>query len=334
LILTTVLLVAGLVLLIGGADFLIRGAAGIALGLGLPSVVIGMTIVAFGTSTPEVVINTMAAVRGDTGLAFGNIVGSSAINLGFVLAVTAIVKPLTVARSIVSREIPMMILAATTLLVLSVDAALNGAPGNVLTRGDGLVLLLIFCVFLYNSVMGVRAKPLDDRFVAGIHEAIVSSDHLMPTRTQLRGRDFGLALTGLLGVAIGGRLVVTGAVGIATALGVPQVVIGLTLVSFGTTLPELTTCLMAARRGQPDIALGNIVGSNIFNILFIGGLVAGIRPVPVPPGGLLDLLFMAGLCVLLFPVALRGPRRITRGEGMMLLVLYLAYFTYRCVTIG
>jgi cation:H+ antiporter len=332
--LAVLFLVVGLVLLIGGADFLIRGAAGIALGLGLPSVMIGMTIVAFGTSTPEVVINTMTAVRGDTALAFGNIVGSCAMNMGFVLAVTAIVKPLTVARSIVSREIPMMILAATTLLVLSADAALNGAPGNVLSRSDGLVLLLIFCVFLYNSVRGVRAKPAEDRFVAGVHEAVVASEHLMPVRTQLHRRDFCLALAGLAGVGVGGRMVVTGAVGMATALGVPQVVIGLTLVSFGTTLPELTTCLMAARRGQPDIALGNVVGSNIFNILFIGGLVATIRPVPVPAGGLTDLLFMAGLCVLLFPVALRGPRKITRGEGTMLLVLYLAYFTYRWLMIG
>lgn len=329
LLVSFVLLVLGLALLVGGADLLIRGAAAIASAFGLPSVVIGMTIVAFGTSTPEVVINATAALQGETGLAFGNVVGSCSINIGFVLALTALVRPLAVARSIVSREIPMLLLAAAAMAVMSADVALDRAPENLLNRGDGLMLLLLFGVFLYYTIVEVGWNHGHDRFVAeATDRATAYEAEPAPARPHW-GRDVALTLGGLLGVAVGGRLTVKGAVAIAGSLGVPEVVIGLTLVSFGTTLPELTTCLLAARRGQPDIALGNIVGSNILNILFIGGLVAIIRPVPLPAGGLVDLLVMVGLCVVLLPMALRGPRRITRGEGATLLALYLAYFIFR-----
>lgn len=327
------LLAMGLLLLIGGADFLIRGAAAVASALGLSSLAIGMTIVAFGTSMPEMVINTLAAAKGETGLAFGNIVGSCAINIGFVLALTALVRPLRVERSLVSREIPMMILAAIALVVLSADRVLNGTPADVLHRSDGLMLLLLFCVFLYYTTMGVLARRVADPFLKEVAKAVVSSEDIMPARRPLRATDFMWLLGGLGGVAIGGRMVVTGAVGVATSLDVPQVVIGFTLVSFGTTLPEVTTCLLAARRGQPEIALGNIVGSNIFNILFIGGLVASIRSVAIPVGGLRDVLVMSTLCVILLPVALRGPRMITRAEGAVLLSLYLVYLSYRWFTV-
>jgi cation:H+ antiporter len=329
------LLVLGLALLLAAADLLVRGVCALAAALGVPPLVIAMTIVAFGTSTPEVVVNVISAAHGEGGLAFGNIVGACAVNVGFVLALTALIRPLTVETTIISREIPMMLLAAAGFVVVSEDTFLNRSPVSVLDRSDGLILLLLFCVFLYYTIMQLAAQR-PDAFVAEVSQKMTEAQKLLPMprpRPTLRWRDAALTLGGLVGVAVGGRLAVTGAVGVARGLGVPEVIIGLTLVSFGTTLPELATCIQAARRGQADIVLGNVVGSNIYNLLFIGGLVATISPAVVPDGGLIDVLFMGVLCALLLPIAIRGPRQITRGEGALLLLSYIGYMLYR-TTIG
>jgi cation:H+ antiporter len=324
-LLSGVLLIVGLALLIGGADLLVRGVSALAAALGVPALVVGMTVVAFGTSTPEIVINVMSAASGETSLAFGNVVGACAVNVGFVLALTAMIRPLTVEPSIIVREIPMMMLAATSMLVMAADVFLGGGADDVLDRTNGLMLLLLFCVFLYYTVMALRNRRAADAFVEEVQENVKRA------RPRLRWLDAALTLGGLVGVAVGGRMGVAGAVGIAEALGVPSVIIGLTIVSLGTTSPELATCIQAARRGHSDIALGNVVGSNIFNLLFIGGLVATIRPVPVPVGGLYDLLFVTVLCVITLPIALRGQMRVTRGEGAFLGILYAAYLAARLV---
>lgn len=327
------LFIVGLVLLIAGADLLVRGVSAIAAALGVPPIVIGMTVVAFGTSLPEVTINVMSAVQGGTGLAFGNIIGSCAINIGFVLALTAVIRPLAVEPSIISREIPMMILCAFSLLVLSLDQSLNGAEWSGLTRSDGFMLLLLFCVFLYYTISQLLGskRGAKDAFVEEVEEQIKEEGELASAKKSatIRGKDIAMLLGGIVGVAAGGRMTVMGAVGIAERFGIPEAVIGLTIVSFGTTLPELATCIQAARRGQADIAIGNVVGSNIFNMLWIGGLVSTISPVPMPEGGTSDLIVMTGLCALLLPIALRANRTITRGEGAFLLSIYLSYIIYR-----
>ena len=334
------LILVGLALLVGGANVLIRAVSALATAAGVPPVVVGLTVVAFGTSAPELVVNVLAAVRGQTGVAFGSIVGSSVINIGWVLALTALVRPLAVERSIITREIPMMILAVACTVVLSADRWLGGgggggggagSPADALGRGDGIVLLLLFGVFLYYTTTALLAMPRapapTDPFVEEVTDAIRRRRQPVP---PVWANAAGAAV-GLVGLAAGAHLTVTSAVAIAARLGVPDVVIGLTVISLGTTLPELVSGIVAVRRGASDIAIGNVVGSNIFNVLLIGGTVATIRPVPIPAGGFLDLAVLAGLSVALLPIAVRGGRRVTRAEGALLLAAYLSYAAWRAV---
>jgi cation:H+ antiporter len=328
--LPSLFLIVGLILLVGGAQVMIRGATALAKAFCVPPIVIGLTIVAFGTSAPELVVNCTAALSHQTELAFGNVVGSSTINLGWVLAITALVKPIKVERSIVSREIPMMLLATAAFFVLAADRLLDGAPENALTRGNGIVLLLLFGVFLYYTISGILLAPRKVQESDPFLEEM--KDSLQRRKALSKAASLALTVVGLAGLVAGGRLTVYGAVKIATAIGVPEFLIGLTIISFGTTLPELVTGILAARRGEGDIAIGNVVGSNIFNLLFIGGTVSVIHPVTVPPGGITDLLMLMGLSALVWPIAIRGPRIVTRSEGAFLLVLYLSYLAWRVAT--
>jgi cation:H+ antiporter len=324
---SVILVVVGLAVLIFGADFMIRGVSSLATALGVPAIVIGMTVVAFGTSMPEIAVNVLSAVRHETSLAFGNIVGSCSINIGWVLAVTALVRPLKVDAIIIRREIPFMILVTVVLLVMSLDPQLNGTDViGSLTRTDGIILLLLFCVFIYYTTFQTLAVRKRDDLVEEATEVAEDIKALPGWKMAL------MIVGGLTGVAIGAQMAVTGAVDIARHLDIPENIIGLTLISFGTTLPELVTCVMAARRGQAEIAVGNVVGSNILNILFVGGTVATIHPIILPPGGPGDLLMLTFLCALSFPIALRGSKTVTRGEGAFLLILYLSYTTYRAIS--
>lgn len=316
------LLIVGLGLLIGGADVLVRNVSRLAEWLGVPPLVIGLTVVAFGTSMPELVINTLSAVHGETALAFGNIVGSALVNIGFVLAISALACPLRVQPSIIAREIPMMLLAVAAVLILSADKFLVGADQSQLSRQDGLILLLLFGMFLYYTIYQILACRKDDVFIDEVRQGIEAPP-------QRPWRNLIGTLVGLVGVAVGGRLAVGGAVGLAERAGVPSNVIGLTVVSFGTTLPEVITGITAARKGLSDVAVGNVVGSNIFNLLLIGGVVATIRPVPLPHGGVGDLLALGGISLILLPICIRGPRKVTRAEGAVLLGLYVTYVVAR-----
>ncbi|HEX7861082.1 MAG TPA: calcium/sodium antiporter [Verrucomicrobiae bacterium] len=324
------LLLFGLVLLVAGARTMIYGATALATACGVSPLIIGLTIVAFGTSAPEVVVNTTAAFSGEPQLAFGNIVGSSAINLGWVLAITALVRPIKVERSMITREIPMMLLATAAFFILTADRLLDHASSDLLTRGNGIILLLLFGVFLYYNIAIVLNTPgktqQEDPFAEEIAE------HVERRKKLSTGFSLLLTLLGLAALVTGGRLTVFAAVKIATALGVPEFLIGLTIISFGTTLPELVTGILATRRGQGDIAIGNVVGSNIFNLLFIGGFVSVIRPIPVPPGGVSDLVILSVLSALVLPICIRGHRTVTRAEGAFLLVIYLGYMVWRVST--
>jgi cation:H+ antiporter len=331
------LLILGLAILLVGADILVRGVSSLARAMGVSPLVIGLTVVAFGTSTPELVLSTLAAFRGETGLTFGNIVGANTVNIGLVLAVAAIVRPFEVEISMITREIPMMILGVAAMFVLSMDGWLGGSgfgTGDTLSRGDGLMLLLLFGVFLYYTIADAlrrrgkhgAAGLAADPFVEEVRDSKV-----------LRRRDLALWIDllmlfgGLIAVAIGARIAVGAAVALAELIDVPQHIIALTIVAWGTTLPELATGVLAARRGQGDIAIGNVVGSVIYNLLCVGGLVAAINPIPLPPGGHLDLLMMAALALAMLPLSIRGPRRITRAEGVALLFSYLAYTATRLI---
>jgi cation:H+ antiporter len=322
-LLDSVLLLASLALLLASAKIMIDGVSGIAAAVGVPELVIGMTVVAFGTSTPELVINALSASRGSTDLAFGNVIGSCLVNVGFVLAVTAIVKPLRVEPSIITREIPMLLVGVAAIVVLGSDELFDGVTPNVWRRSDGFILLLLFAIFLYYTTRQAIAARRTDPFMAEVKEQAERTPAKPLWRQAL------LAVAGLVGVSIGAELTVEHAVALARAIAVPETIIGLTIISLGTTLPELATCILAARRGNPDIAVGNIVGSNIFNLLFIGGIVSTIERVHIPPGGNLDMSVMGLLSVVLLPIAIRSQRTITRGEGVFLLVLFSAYLIWR-----
>jgi cation:H+ antiporter len=321
-----VLLAASLALLLAAARYFVDGISTIAAALGVPPLVIGMTVVAFGTSTPELVVNALSAAQGSTALAFGNIAGSCIVNIGFVLGVTALIQPMRVEPSLITREIPMMIVGVLAVLIFANDKFLDAGSQNVWSRTDALALLLLFGIFLYYTTRQAIAAPNSDAFISEVREESKS----------LNARDLGkqslLAILGLIGVSLGANWTVEYAVILARQIGLSEAVIGLTVISLGTTLPELATCILAARRGNPDIALGNVVGSNIFNLLCVGGIVGAINPVPIPQGGAQDLLVLAFFAVVLLPMAIRSQRTITRGEGAFLLVTLIAYLAWRIST--
>jgi cation:H+ antiporter len=316
------LLVFALAALLGGGDALVRGASALARRLGVSSMVIGLTVVAFGTSAPELAVSVSAAAGGSNAIAFGNVVGSNIANVALILGLAALVTPLAVDSTIVTREIPMMILASAAVAAFALDEALDGAASGVIARSEGVGLLLFFSVFLYYTVagnlFGRRGDPL-------LEEA---RDEAPGGKLPLWGAA-ALVLGGLAGLSFGGHLLVESATAIARALGVGEVVIGITVVAVGTSLPELATSLLAARRGEADIAVGNVVGSNIFNALFVLGTAAVVRPVEVVAGGDLDLAVMGALAVVLLPMAISGGRRISRAEGGVLVAAYAGYVLWQ-----
>ncbi len=314
----TLLLGLGLAALISGGTWLVRGASALAARLGVAPILVGLTVVAFGTSTPELVVNVSAALRGATEIGFGNVVGSNIANTGLLLGLAAIVTPVLIYRTLVIREIPMMILASTATVVLA-GGGLFGEASSGFGRGDGLMLLLLFTVFLYYTI-GEALQQREDASGSADRDATVS-DATIPTE---RPRFTGLVIGGVLALIVGGELTVRGAIGVAEGMGIPATIVGLTVVAVGTSLPELATTLTAARKGQGDLAIGNIVGSNIYNLLFIWGLSVAIEPSELPPGGAVDLLVMTGFSLVLLPLVLT-QNRLTRVEGILMLLGYSGY---------
>lgn len=311
----------GLALLIAGGEALVRGASALAARLGVAPIVIGLTVVAFGTSTPELVVNVAAALRGSTEIGFGNVVGSNIANLGLLLAIAAVLAPVAIHRTLVSREIPMMILACLAALVLGGGSLLGEAESGY-GRGDGLMLLLLFAVFLYYT-LGEALQRRDDPLTV---EAAVPG--LGDRAGEPTGPRIALLILGGLGaLVVGGELTVGGATGVAAGLGLSETVIGLTVVAVGTSLPELATTLSAARKGQGDLAVGNIVGSNIYNLLFVWGLSVTIAPSTMPAGGVIDLLVVTALSLALLPMAITHAR-LGRLEGVLMLSAYAGYIAW------
>ena len=321
------LLAVGLGLLLFGGEWLVRGAAGLARTLDVSSLIIGLTVVSFGTSAPELAVSTDAAIRGQTDLCFGNIIGSNIANIGLILAVGALMRPLDVVGTIVPREIPMMLLATVAVVIMACDSLTSrgGVEQDVFDRGDGLILLLLFCIFLYNATKdALRQRAEASGRVAGEAEELGKGSSVR----------FNLFLT-VIGAGLlygGAELTVKNAGYIAEQFGVPQVIIGLTVVAFGTSLPELVATVIATRRGESAIAIGNVVGSNIFNLLFVKGVTAVIADIRVPPGGFVDLIVMTVMSFVMLWFSVGRVRRIVRSEGLVLLVSYLAYIGFRVWT--
>ncbi|MDD5103849.1 MAG: calcium/sodium antiporter [Candidatus Peribacteraceae bacterium] len=320
-------LIIGFVLLVKGADWLVDGASAIAKRFGISDLAIGLTIVAFGTSAPELIVNIVASAQGNSDIAIGNVLGSNIANILLILGVSAMIAPVVVQRSTVRKEIPFSLLAAVLLFVMANDALVDGYTHSELSRSDGLALLGFFILFLaYTAGLKLESSK-------GL------SDGKKPPSAPI---SFLLILLGLVGLVAGGKLTVDSAVVIARSLGMSEALIGLTIIAVGTSLPELATSAVAAMKKKADIAVGNIVGSNIFNIFLILGVSATIRPLPFPPASNADLLMVIIATILLFFTIHNGwaAKRIflwwkqhdqyiiRRWEGALLLTTYVAYIVY------
>lgn len=315
-LLSLILIVISLAMLIFGAEWLVKGASSLAAKLGVSTLVIGLTVVAFGTSAPELTVSLSAALKGSVDIAIGNIIGSNIANILLILGVSGLVATLKVKSSTVYKEIPLMLGGSVLLLVLANDVLLDGGGANILSRTDGMALLAIFGIFIY-YVFSLAKK---DKHLASSEEGVAS--HSIPRSLLLLGVGLGLLI-------FGGRLLVQNAVIVAQTAGLSEAFIGLTIVAIGTSLPELATSVIAVRRGQTDIAIGNVVGSNIFNIFWILGLSSLITPLPVAAGASADFLVAIVAALLLFiAMFLWGKKRLTRYESLILLILYVAYMAF------
>lgn len=302
------LFVAGFVLLVGGANYLVKGASHIAVRLNISSVVIGLTVVAFGTSLPELLVSVFANLgdRAANDIAIGNIVGSNIANLGLILGVGGLFAAINVERGLVRFEFPLVLLVSVVFIVFAWDGRIG--------RVEGIILLIGLVAFTYRSYTSSRTA------------AVVGVDEIPVPQNGNLWLDVMMVLGGLGGLILGAQWLVDSAESLALAAGISPLVIGLTLVAVGTSLPELATTVVAVRRNEGDIAVGNVVGSNLFNMLFIGGLASVINPIPVPLSmRAIDFPIMMVFTVVVFVFAFVKPSRIQRWQGAVLLIAYLGY---------
>lgn len=308
--------IAGLVLILLGANGLTDGASSIAKRLNIPSLVIGLTVVAFGTSAPELVVSATSAIKGSADLAVGNVVGSNVFNTLMIVGMTALFAPISIQKNTISREIPFALLASVVVIVCANDILLDGSGVNVISRTDGLLLLGFFIIFLvYTFIIAKKGNESNEA-----DGEIVSMSWI---------KSISYLLLGFGGLIYGGQLFVDGSINVARSLGVSESVIALTLVAGGTSLPELATSVVAAIKKNPDIAIGNVVGSNLFNIFLVLGASATITPLSINGIDNFDFIFLiiSSLLLIAFSV-LFGKRMITRVEGATLVLIHIAYLIF------
>lgn len=314
---TIVWMVAGLVALVAGAEVLVRGASRIAATLGISPLVIGLTVVAFGTSAPELAVSLQSAFAGQPDLALGNVVGSNIFNILLIVGISAVIVPLVVAQQLIRLDVPLMIVASVTLLLFGLDGRINRLDGLILF--GGLLAYLVLLVRKSRSESAEISSEYDQEFGGSA-----------PVRgAKAWTGNLALVLAGLIGLVFGSRWLVAGAVEIARALGLSELIVGLTIVAAGTSLPEVATSIVAAVRGERDIAVGNAVGSNIFNILGVLGLASAIAPngIAVSAAALrFDIPVMIAVAIATLPIFFTG-HQISRWEGWVFLAFYVAYTT-------
>lgn len=308
-----VLLVIGLVLLVKGADIFIDGSVGIAKRLNVSELIIGLTIVAFGTSAPELAVSLTASLEGANDIAISNVIGSNIFNTLFVIGVCALIKPIRVDKNLLKKEMPFMLVITVGLLLLMADVFLRGHDSNVISQVDGFILLVVFLLFLAYTIRGALKNkdvtPTENKKEVKLPKSIL------------------LSILGLGAIILGGDLVVDSATNIATAFGVSETVIGLTIVAIGTSLPELVTSALAAKRGNSDLAIGNVVGSNIFNILMIVGLASAISPIQVEVLAIYDCIFLIISSILLL-IFSSTSKKIGAFEGGVFILMFIAFNIY------
>ncbi len=314
------LLVGGCGALYFGAEWLVRGAARIASDMGISPIVVGLTLVSLGTSAPELVVGIAAALEDKVGVLMGNVMGSNLANIGLILGATAIIRPLAVADRVISRDVPIMVLITIFVYPLVLDYQVDLAEGVIL-----LVLLIVYVAFTFRTAEEDLSEFQEEPDALG-------EDTEDPEGTRGILGDVGLVVAGAIGLALGGKAIVDGASALTLVLGVSQEVIGLTIVAVGTSLPELVTSIVAAARQQSDIAVGNIVGSNIFNLTAVLGTSALVRELTVDPTILArQLPAVLVISLLVWPIA-ASARRVRRSEGLLLLVAYFGFMAW--ITLG
>lgn len=302
--------VAALFVLVKSADLLVDGASSLAKRLGISSLVIGLTVVAFGTSAPELSVNIASALNNATDIAVGNIVGSNIVNALLILGLVAWMKGVKLQHSTVWKEIPFMVLSMIVLMVMSSDIIFDGAKVNAITATDGMTLLAFFAIFLYYT-FGIAKNPSEDDGEIKIHSWI---------------RTIAMVIFGLIGLIFGGKYLVSAAIEIAQAFGLSERFIGLTIVAVGTSLPELLTSIVAAKKNQSDMAVGNVIGSNIVNVVFILGATSLIAPLAISQAVLWDMGFALAASLLIFVFLFIGKRHvIERWQGVAMVAGYVAY---------
>ena len=311
-------LILGVVLVLWGADKLTDGATGLARRFQVNDLVIGLTVVAFGTSLPEFVTSLFAAIKGSSAISLGNVIGSNIFNTLVIVGMTALTRPIWVSKSTLAKDIPFALLSSLVFGVLCLDLWFNATDENYISRGDGLILLFFFVIFMYYTFSIARNKNEGEQ----VTKASLVQEASMPYWK------IGLYIVlGLVGLVLGGNLFVSGASGIAADLGVSEAVIGLTLVAGGTSLPELATSIVAAKKGNSAIAIGNVIGSNIFNVFFVLGICSFISPMNATSVSLTDIFILIFSMLLMWGFA-STSRKISRWEGLVMVVLYCSYVTY------
>ena len=306
--------IAGFIILLKGADFLVNGATALAKKLKISDMVIGLTVVAFGTSAPELVVNITASLKGATDIAIGNVLGSNIANILIIFGVCSLLLPLKIESETLWKETPMHFLSVITLGILANDVLIDNATTSVLSRIDGLILLSFFTIFMYYVIRNAKN---------GINEKIESQEK--STLTSIL-----LIILGLAGLTLGGDWIITNAIIIATNLGISEVLISLTVIAFGTSLPEIVTSIMAAYKKNIHLAIGTAIGSNIFNIFFVLGTSAVIHPIAFSTKLNTDILVLAAASILVFSVMILGKKRntIVKKEGILLLLIYAIYLGF------
>lgn len=333
-----IILLLGFVLLVKGADIFVEGSSTIAKILKIPPLIIGLTIVAFGTSAPEAAVSITAALNGQNGMAMGNVVGSNIFNLLMVVGISGFIKTLSVDKAIISKEFPFLLLTSILLFVLTFDVSLQGTTTNILSRGDGLVLLMFFAIFMYSllksALSSINNPSLEETSISFDSSSIGYNDDILvkeKTNSKVLIKNILASVIGIILIILGGNMVVSSASNIASDFGVSDQLIGLTIVSIGTSLPEFVTSIIAAIKGESSIALGNVIGSNMFNILFVLGASATISPMSIDPVLFIDTLFMIIVTLITYLFAIQ-KRDLNKVESIVLVLLYIGYMAYLLIS--
>lgn len=321
------LLVVGFVFLIKGADLFVDGASTIAKALKVPTILIGLTIVAFGTSAPELAVSIKSTFTNSADLAVGNIAGSSIFNLLLVIGITSLIKPIKIQKSVVYKEFPFLLLATAVVFVLCADVKFEGVAFNSLSRGNGIVLLSLFAIFMYYLVdTALKSRKAEGEAATTVEDSMLSDEN-KKERSKEMYKDIFLGVLGLIGVVLGGDLVVESSKNIALALGMSEALVGLTIVAIGTSLPELVTSTIAALKGESDMAIGNVIGSNIFNLLLILGITSTIKPIAINSKMITDMIYLLIISLITYIFATSG-KKTNKREGILLILLYVVYAVY------